>query len=271
LLILVVITVVHLETRSLKSLAMAANRLGRGEKLDPLREAGPKETRAALRAFNQMGDRIGRFVGDRTQMLAAMSHDLRTPLTSMRLRVEDLEDEEVREKLIASIEEMKQMTEASLAFARADASDEPGFETDICELGACVVSEFVEMEQPVKMDCTAQTMGFVRPIAMKRAMRNLIENALRYGGSAKLDIRQKDNEVLIDVIDDGPGIPQQDLARVFEPFTRLETSRNRETGGVGLGLAIARSIVRSHGGELELSNRKSGGLRARIILQAGQD
>jgi len=268
LLILVVIAVVHLETRSLKNLAKAANRLGRGEKLDPLTETGPRETRAALRAFNQMGDRISRYVGDRTQMLAAMSHDLRTPLTTMRLRVEEMKDPELRDKLVSSIEEMKQMADATLAFARADAADEPGSNTNITDLAQCVVEEFVELGQQVFFCSTEPQFAYARPIALKRALRNLVENAVRYGANAEVSVHQnKDHNIEIRVADSGPGIPTEDMERVFEPFTRLESSRNRETGGAGLGLAIARSIVRSHGGELTLRNLTAGGLEAKISLQ----
>jgi signal transduction histidine kinase len=266
LLILVVIIVVNLETRSLRTLAIAADRLGRGEKLDPLREAGPKETRVALRAFNQMGDRISRFVRDRTQMLAAMSHDLRTPLTSMRLRVEELEDETLRAHLISSIEEMKQMAEASLEFARADAIDEPSLQTNLVALVNDLVEEFQKFGQAVELSTTTPIMIVIRPLAMKRAIRNLIENAVRYGSQAKIDIMQTSTETIVQIRDKGPGIPEADLERVFEPFTRLETSRNRETGGAGLGLSIARSIINSHGGELILSNAKQGGLIAKITL-----
>ncbi|VAV93814.1 Sensor histidine kinase [hydrothermal vent metagenome] len=267
LLVLVVITVVHMETRSLKTLTEAADKLGRGEKLDPLPETGPRETRATLRAFNQMGGRIGRFVSDRTQMLAAMSHDLRTPLTSMRLRVEDIEDANLREKLIGSIEEMKQMAEASLAFAQADAVDEPGSEIDLTDLVQSVVLEFQEMDAPVFWQPDNAIPVFVRPLAIKRALRNLIENALRYGEVARLTVSRLDGKAILDIEDDGPGIAEADLQRVFEPFTRLESSRNRTTGGVGLGLAIARSIIHSHGAELTLHNLSAGGLRARILLQ----
>jgi len=266
LLAIVVISVVHLETRPLKALARAADQLGRGEKLAPLHETGPKETRAALRAFNQMGDKISRFVGDRTQMLAAMSHDLRTPLTSMRLRIEDVEDEDLREKLVASIDEMKHMSEAVLAFARADAADEPTALTDLGQLAGCVVSEYKEMDQPVTLGVVGDTQVHVRPMAMKRALRNLIENAVRYGYSAKVSLVTHDGQAIFEISDEGSGIAETDMERVFEPFIRLETSRNRETGGAGLGLAITRSIVRSHGGELTLENQTNGGLLARIRL-----
>lgn len=267
LLVLVVITVVHLETRSLQKLAHAADRLGRGEKLSPLAETGPRETKLALRAFNQMGDRISRFVSDRTQMLAAMSHDLRTPLTSMRLRVEELEDVVLREKLINSIEEMRQMADASLAFAHADAADEPSARHDLTALSKDLVGEFEELGQAVQLKTTEQIYADIRPLAIRRALRNLIENAVRYGGSAEVKLAKSAKQVSIEVRDFGPGIAEQDLSRVFEPFTRLETSRNRQTGGAGLGLAIARSIVRNHGGELILSNAKQGGLLAQIVLQ----
>lgn len=263
---IVVIVVVQLETRSLKTLALAADRLGRGEELDPLPETGPKETRTALMAFNRMGDRLSRFVRDRTRMLAAMSHDLRTPLTSMRLQVEEVQDSDLRDRLIANIEEMRQMADASLEFARADADGEAAEPVDLAELVGEVADGFAEQGQEI--DCTdlAPVTATVRPMALRRALRNLVENALRYGTDVTVRLGAEPGQAHVDVLDRGPGIPEEDMERVFEPFVRLETSRNRETGGVGLGLAITRTILRGAGGDVLLANRDGGGLRARIVL-----
>lgn len=263
---LVVIVVVQLETRSMKTLALAADRLGRGEDLDPLPETGPKETRTALMAFNRMGERLGRFVRDRTRMLAAMSHDLRTPLTSMRLQVEEVEDAELRQRLIASIEEMRQMADASLEFASADARKEKLETTDLSALTRQVVQDFADIGEIIDFEADAPVQVTLRPMAMRRAVRNLVENALRYGADVQIATGTEQGKAFLEVLDRGPGIPDADIERVFEPFTRLETSRNRETGGVGMGLAIARTIVRSSGGDIALANRKDGGLRARIVL-----
>lgn len=263
---MVVIVVVQLETRSLTTLAKAADRLGRGEELDPLPETGPKETRTALMAFNRMGDRLGRFVRDRTRMLAAMSHDLRTPLTSMRLQVEEVADAELRNRLVASIEEMRQMADASLEFARADADREKLEATDLSALAGEVVQEFKEIGAKIAFSADKPVGVTLRPMAMRRAMRNLLENALRYGKDVQVSTGEENGKAIVYVKDRGPGIPVEDVQRVFEPFTRLEASRNRETGGVGLGLAIARTIVRGAGGDIDMSGREGGGLRARITL-----
>ncbi|WP_165644434.1 ATP-binding protein, partial [Oharaeibacter diazotrophicus] len=253
-------------TRPLRRLADAADRLGRGEDVPPLPEEGPEEARRTTHAFNAMQARVRRFVADRTRMIAAMSHDLRTPLTSLRLRAEFVDDDETREKMIATIDEMSRMTEATLAFARDDAKDEAARRTDVAALVRAIVDDFADMgadvvaEGPDRLDMT------VRPSALRRALRNLVENALRYGVRARVTLARETRETVITVDDDGPGIAADRIDEVFEPFTRLETSRNAETGGVGLGLSTARSIVRAHGGEITLTNREGGGLTATVRL-----
>lgn len=262
----VVLITVRRITRPLSRLAEAADRLGRGEQVPPLPESGPEEVRRTTHAFNAMQARVNRFVSDRTRMLAAISHDLRTPLTALRLRAEFIDDAEIRDKIVETVEEMNRMTEATLAFAREDAAVEESHPTDLAALVRAVADDFrdighaVDVEAPERLDLT------VRPVALRRALRNLVENAVRYGTTPTIRLSAGAQDVTIGVLDRGPGIPEERMADVFEPFVRLETSRSQETGGVGLGLAIARSIVRAHGGELTLSNRPGGGLQALIVL-----
>jgi signal transduction histidine kinase len=253
-------------TRAVTALAAAADRLGRGEAVPPLAEEGPDEVRRATRAFNEMQARLRRFIDDRTRLLAALGHDLRTPITALRLRAEFVEEDEVRERLLATLDEMQRMVEATLAFARDEAHSEEVRELDLAALVDGVCEDMAELGRPVTFASTSRLVAPVRGLALRRALRNLIENALTYGERARVALRNTPTEAVITVDDDGPGIPAGDLERVFEPFTRLETSRSRETGGVGLGLAIARSVARAHGGELELSNRPEGGLRATLSL-----
>ncbi len=263
----VIILVVRTETRPMQRLAQAAEALGRGEHLPPLDEHGPREIRLAVEAFNLMRARLGSFMQDRTRMLAAMSHDLRTPLTTLRLRAEMIEEPEAREKLIETIEEMHRITEASLSFAREEDSTEPTEDIDLTALVSGLCDEAQAMGKEAAMASNTPAMNArVRPAALRRALRNLIDNAVRYGHGAQVRFCRNATETRIMIDDDGPGIKEDRLDDVFSPFVRLETSRNVETGGAGLGLSIARTIARSHGGDVVLQNRKSGGLRAILSL-----
>ncbi len=254
-------------TRPLRELAQASDRLGRGESVPALPEGGgPEEIARTNRAFNAMQERVSRFVTDRTRMVAAISHDLRTPLTSLRLRAEFIDDDETRERMVATIDEMTRMAEATLAFARDDASQEETRTTDLTSLVEAVAADFSDLGQDVSVSGPEHLDIPVRQVSLRRALRNLVENAVRYGGTARIRLERVAGAVVISVDDDGPGIPEDKMEEVFAPFTRLETSRNQETGGVGLGLATARSIVRAHGGELTLANRPGGGLTAAIHL-----
>ena len=231
-----------------------------------LPERGPEEIVRATRAFNAMQARVSRFVADRTRMVAAISHDLRTPLTSLRLRAEFIDDDETRERMVATIDEMARMAEATLAFARDDAAGEESRNTDLVALIEAVSADFSDLGHDVSVEGPEHLYLSVRQVSLRRALRNLVENAIRYGLRARVRLERTATAVVIAVDDDGPGIPEDKLEEVFAPFTRLETSRNLETGGVGLGLATARSIVRAHGGELTLANRPGGGLTAAIHL-----
>jgi len=260
------IWVVRRVTSPLSALALAAERLGRDVTAAPLAETGTIETRQAARAFNDMQSRLRNLVETRTRLLAAISHDLRTPLTLLRLRAENVEDRQERDKMLTTIAEMDAMIGATLAFARDETVGEPRRSMDLAALLQSTVDDMADAGVPVAMRPADPIIHECRPVALKRAITNLIDNAVKYGKTAHaaIDVGPKAIEIVVD--DEGPGIPEPELARVFEPFYRVEESRSRETGGVGLGLAIAQSIVQSHGGDLVLRNRPSGGLRASITL-----
>ena len=249
-------------SRPLKQLAGAADRLGRGESFEPLPEVGPQETRRANVAFNRMRERLDRFIRDRTTMLAAIAHDLRTPITSLRLRAEFIEDEEMKARILETLAEMQSMTEAALAFAKGDADSEPTRMTDLAALVESVVEDAREGGRDVRFEPSPSVNIACRPSALRRAVGNLVDNAALHGTRARVRVAKVENEARVVVDDDGPGIQSADIERVFDPFVRLETSRSRETGGAGLGLAIARGILRAHGGDVSLANRPEGGLTA---------
>ncbi|WP_297834766.1 ATP-binding protein [uncultured Roseibium sp.] len=269
LMVLIIGFAVRRVTRPLKELSVAAEKFGRGEQQQPLTPSGPSEVRSLTNAFNDMQDRLTRFVRDRTRMLAAISHDLRTPITSLRLRAEFIEDEENRDKMIETLEEMAAMTEAALRFARDDAQAETAENAD---LGA-ILEALAGDQQDLGHKCTVETEERIvlpcRPVALKRALRNLIENGIRYGDGVSVHAARSAGEAIIRITDKGPGIPEEKLKDVFEPFVRLEESRSEETGGIGLGLAITRSIIHAHGGRIELKNRPEGGLQADVRLPLG--
>jgi signal transduction histidine kinase len=255
-------------TRPLGQLSDAASRLGRGEAVEPLKEDGPADVRETIRAFNDMQQRLHKYVADRTQMLAAISHDLRTPITSLRLRAEMLDDDEARERMIATLSDMQKMVEATLAFAREEASTEPTRVTDLAALIEAVCEDLGDIGHSVSFAETGRLSYPCRPLALRRALSNLIDNAASYGAHAVVRLEATPDGPHIIIEDNGPGIPVADLERIFEPFVRLETSRSTETGGIGLGMAIARDIIRRHGGDITLTNRTEGGLRVEIDLPA---
>ncbi|GLK78376.1 sensor histidine kinase [Methylopila turkensis] len=253
-------------TRPMRQMALASEAVGRGEQRT-LPETGPDDIRRTAEAFNLMQARLQRFIGDRTRMLAAIGHDLRTPITSLRLRAEFVQDEETREKMLATIDELRAMTEAGLAFAREESVVEETRAVDVRSLVESMCDDLAEIGHDVSFLEGSRVKLRCRPDSLRRAARNLVENAVRYGGRARVSVVQTPQTVEIVVDDDGPGIPAEAMEKVFAPFFRLEESRNRETGGMGLGLAISRTIVRRHGGDVTLTNR-SGGLRAVITLPA---
>jgi signal transduction histidine kinase len=257
----VALWVVGRAARPFATFAAAAERLGTDVAAPPLPETGPREIRATAHAFNVMQGRIRRFVEDRTQMLAAISHDLRTPITRMRLRAEFVDDDEQRAKMLADLEEMERMIAATLAFARDDAAREERRPVDVAALVQGLAEDMgAQYSGP---DALVLPAG---PMALKRLVANLLDNARKYGGNARAHLDAGDGHVVLTVDDDGPGIPESEFERVFAPFVRLEGSRNRETGGTGLGLSVARAAARAHGGDIVLANRPEGGLRVQLVL-----
>ncbi|MFO1023579.1 MAG: ATP-binding protein [Acetobacteraceae bacterium] len=252
-------------------LADAAEGLGRDVNAPPLPEDGPSEVRTAAIAFNTMALRIRRFVQDRTELLTAIGHDLRTPITRLKLRAEFVEDDEQRAKILGDLEELEAMVSATLAFGRDARTTEPLSPIDLPELLRTILDEtgdaWPDMQDRLRYEGPSHLTVQARPLSLKRAIVNLITNAIHYGGSAAVRLSVPDpGAVLVEVEDDGPGIPPAELDRVFEPFHRGEPSRSRETGGVGLGLPIARNIIRAHGGDVALANRSAGGLRVTVTL-----
>jgi signal transduction histidine kinase len=253
-------------TAPLATVAEAADRLGRDVNAPPLAETGTVEMKRAAHAFNAMQARLRQVIENRTRMLAALSHDLRTPLTLLRLRAESVDNAEERDKMLSTIADMDQMIGATLNYAREQATDEPRRSTDIAALVQSVVDDMADAGFDVAMTPATAISIDCQPAALKRALTNLIENAVKYGKRAQVSLTALPGWVEISVEDEGPGIPEHELKRVFEPFYRVEESRSRDTGGVGLGLAIAHTVVEAQGGELILSNRTPHGLRALIRL-----
>lgn len=252
--------------RPIEAFAEAARGFGVNPKAPPMVERGPHEIRAAANAFNAMQTQIKRFVTDRTDMLAAISHDLRTPLTRVRLRGEFIEDLDQQRRLFRDVEEMQAMVDAALALFYDEATEEQSTSFDLSELVRLVVENLADQGKAVEFNGLDHVVYQGRPFALKRAFGNLIENACFYGRTVTAELQKSGGGIVLFVQDDGPGIPDNLLERVFSPFYRVERSRNRQTGGVGLGLTSARTIVRAHGGDIVLKNRSRGGLLVIVNL-----
>lgn len=257
-------------TQPLFQLASAADRVGRDVRQPKLQEQGAREIRDAARAFNTMQDRLQRYLDSRTRVLAAMSHDLKTPLTRLRLQVETLEDPDAQTRIGKQLDEMESMVRGSLALFRGLDDDEALAPVDINALLVTLQAEFKQMSGQVTIEGTAQRELVGKPQGLKRCLTNLIENAIKFGGSARVYVLDASTAVVIRIEDAGPGIPAAELERVFEPFYRVESSRNRDSGGTGLGLSIARDIAQSHGGTLVLGNLPQRGLEAILTLPRAQ-
>jgi len=253
-------------TGPLSSLAIAAERLGEDINRAPLPENGPTEVQRAAKAFNTMQQRLSRFISERTRVLTAMSHDLKTPITRMRLRTEMLEDEDAQARFLRDLEEMESMVTQTIEFMRDTSASEPVQRVDVMALIESLQNDYRDTGRTVEIDGAVSDPYPGRPLALRRCIANLVENAIRYGERATIKIEDVGGKITVRILDDGPGIPEDQLERVFEPFYRGEGSRNRETGGTGLGLGIARNIARSHGGDLVLRNREQRGLEATLTL-----
>ena len=259
--------------RPLTALAKAAADTRPGDAAQPVAEDGPEDVRALIRAFNSMRGRIHSMLGEKDRMLGAVGHDLRTPLASLRVRVESVADARQRDAMIATIEEMAAMLDDILALARAGQPRDERVETDLAALLASVTEDYQALDKPVSLASEGViAVRRVRPVALRRAVRNLIDNAVAYGGSATIGLNDvAGGSVAICITDRGPGIAPERIADLTQAFARGEESRNRETGGSGLGLAIARVIADGEGGRLEIANREGGGLIARIVLPPDQN
>jgi len=262
----VVMFAVRQATRPLQQLAEAADTLGRDLDAAPLAEEGPAETRRAAQAFNRMQGRIKRLVDERSRALAAVSHDLRTPLTRLRLRTELVDDEKLREQMAADLESMAAMIDATLDYLRGLQDSEPACRIDINALLHSLAEDAAVLGKAISIDGLAQAPYSGRLTALRRALQNLIDNAIKYGHCAHLRVDDSAESLRIVVEDDGPGIPPAEINRVSEPYYRPDSSRSRETGGVGLGLSIVKDIALLHGGEIRLANRPQGGLSATLVL-----
>jgi signal transduction histidine kinase len=249
----------------ISAFAGAAERLGRDPRAAPLELKGSAEVIAAANAFNMMQERLRRYVEDRTAMIGAVAHDLRTPLTRLRFRIEAVPDD-VRAKLASDIDQMEAMIAATMAFVRDTTRPAERTKLELASLLESIIDEAAETGGEAAVELGEKIIIDGDPIALRRLLTNLVENGLKYGGSVQGRVRAEDRLAVIEIDDKGPGIVPAELDRVFEPFFRSEPSRNRETGGIGLGLAVVRSVARAHGGDVTLHNRPEGGLRARVEL-----
>lgn len=252
-------------TRPIRVFADAAERLGADPEAEPLTPSGPSEVRTAIHAFNDMQASLRDHMRRRTQTVAAIAHDLRTPLTRLRFRAEQA-PEAVRDRMAADIEEMDALIAQAMAYVRGEATPERREAFDLDALAADCAAGFSETGGAVTFDGGGDLPVEADPAALRRALGNLIANAVKYGGAARVKAFAQDGRAVVTIEDDGPGLPDDELEAVFEPFHRAERSRSRETGGAGLGLTVARQAARAHGGDVTLSNRSEGGLVARLHL-----
>ncbi|HYI40576.1 MAG TPA: ATP-binding protein [Allosphingosinicella sp.] len=252
--------------RPLRDLTRAAEGFRGQTPAEPVTPSGPSDLRRAVEAFNAMNRRTLALLDEKDRMLGAIGHDLRTPLASLRIRAENMGPEDERERLVATVEEMAATLEDILTLARTGRAREPVRPVDLAALADAVVEELRELGLAALFRPSPRAVLAVQPNLLRRALRNLVDNALAYGGGAAVTVEERSEEIEIRVEDDGPGIPADRLADVLEPFRRLDSSRNRESAGAGLGLAIALAVAQAHGGRLELTNRPEGGLKASLIL-----
>ncbi|MBI2255549.1 MAG: HAMP domain-containing protein [Proteobacteria bacterium] len=265
--ILISFVAAHGISRPLRRLAGAAEQLGINMAGQPLAETGPQEVRSVTRAFNEMQRRLQRFVEDRTRMLAAISHDLRTPLSRLRLRAENLPSEAEKGKIVADLDLMDRMIAATLTFARDDVAGEKRVKLDLASLLQAVCDETIDAGGRASYHGPDYLAVEAAPLSLMRAITNVTENAIKYGGVADISLQETATVVEIRVCDAGPGIPAGELEHVFEPFYRLDPARSsNEMSGSGLGLAIARHVFRAHGGDVELANAPNGGLVVQMTL-----
>jgi signal transduction histidine kinase len=264
--ILLSILIARWLTRPIRAVARAASSLSPDGPISKVPEEGPREVRDLAVAFNEMQARIRELVARRTQSLAAVSHDLRTPLTRLKLRIEDLGEPSVQQAISTDIDEMEQMIDATLSYLKGEESSEPARALDLSALLGTIIDNARDAGHNAEITAPHNVVVEGRLIGLKRAFSNLVGNALRFGSHVAVAAEPVGSSIRVTIDDDGPGIPEDQLAAVLEPFVRLEHSRNRETGGVGLGLTIAKSNIEAHGGTMALTNRPEGGLRVAVTL-----
>lgn len=258
---------VRLVTRPLAQLSEAADQLGPDLKSHALAEEGPTEVAHAARAFNAMQQRIAGYMAERVEILAAISHDLQTPITRMRLRTDLMDDTHDREKFRQDLDAMHSLVREGVTYARTlHGATEPPLRIDADALFESMVADYEDTGHPVRLEGRAGAPIVSRPNALRRILMNLIDNALKFGTDVTLHVQAGDQRLVVSVLDNGPGIPPDELDAVLKPFYRVESSRNRSTGGTGLGLAIAHQLAMAMGAELTLHNRAEGGLEARLAV-----
>jgi len=250
----------------LQRLAEASGEMARGRPVAPVPETGPSALRAAARSFNAMSRRLMATLENQRVLLASIAHDLRTPITSLMIKSEFIEDADLKERMRVSLEELQATTEAALEAARTGMGEERPRQIDLAALIESMCADLADLGGDVSFAESGSIHATCRPNEIRRAARNLVENAVRYGSRARVGMRLEGARIAIVVDDDGPGLSKDQFERVFDPFVRLEKSRSRETGGLGLGLTLARAIARGHGGDIALANREGGGLRATMTL-----
>jgi signal transduction histidine kinase len=264
--VLVSVFLVQWLTKPLAAVAEAASRFQGGSKPVPVAETGPREVRSLAMAFNDMQNRISRLLVDRTQALAAVSHDLKTPITRLRFRVEDVGDEALRRDMAADLADMELMIDQTLAYLRGDRTEEELKPVDVNAILETVTDMYNDRGEEASLSGSEGAVIVGRHLALKRAFSNLVDNATKYGGTARVAVEDAPGEIIVSISDNGPGIAPQDREKALMPFSRLEPSRNRLTGGFGLGLTIAKAVIEGHGGELCLEQGKEAGLMVVVRL-----
>ncbi|MBL8670758.1 MAG: HAMP domain-containing protein [Alphaproteobacteria bacterium] len=264
--LVVALILVRLITAPLAQLAQAARRLGSNVESPALSEDGPVEIRDAARAFNEMQERVRKLVKDRTETLAAISHDLKTPINRLRFRAELCESDELRRMITVDLDEMQAMIDGTLGYLREGMDSEPERLVDMAAILETLESDHVDAGHAVSLDIAPVEPALGRHLALKRALSNLMDNAVRYGRTVRVRLDEQGDQVRILIDDEGPGIPEDKLEAVFQPFYRLDESRGSHPAGTGLGLTVARTILRNHGGDVTLRNRDDGGLQAIVTL-----
>jgi two-component system, OmpR family, sensor kinase len=267
--LVIALLLVRSQTRPLSTFVKAAERIAHVRGVEPVEEEGPREVRALATAFNDMQRRITRLIDDRTHALAAVSHDLKTPITRLRFRTEEVEDRGLRAAVASDLDEMERMIDQTLSYLQEERADEEVKPVDLVAILETVTDDLTDAGGQAVLGGSPAAIVSGRRLALKRAFANLIGNAVKYGQRAETRIEDGRDQVLVTIADAGPGIPDSDRERVLQPFVRLEPSRNSETGGFGLGLAIADAVIRGHGGSLQLANGREKGLIVSVILPKG--